>query len=467
MSEETFVCTACPGWGDHEYCALKTIVKDGKILRTERIQYTGPEANEGYICTKGVAAARQPYNPDRIMGPMKRIGERGEGKWEQISWDQALDEIAEKMLEIRDNYGSEAIGFWNLAASVPPTYGVHNLMNARFINTWGGVNPVYQYGIDDGPVYAAYYMYGSMPGLYFLTSPFNFDSSNVIFVIGANPVENQQRVVNHLVTARKNGCKIIDIGLIYDGTAAFADQFVGVKPGSDPALLLGMARIIVENGWHNPEYLLEKSTAAFLVRKDNGQFYRTADGNRAVWDLATGTVGECVDGVITVGADEPALEGCYIIDGVEVWTAFEAMKAEYAKYTDECVQEITGVEPEVLHQLAYDYSHADGKAYLMGALGLRYMNQGESYRAMYVLATLTGQQGYPGAGVTSALMTTEYPAQLNDEPIKNPFLGDPEKSPVRDVKLIDFYEGVKAGKYKGLIKTSGNPLHNAPNRGLW
>lgn len=90
MSEETFVCTACPGWGDHEYCALKTVVKDGKILRTEQLDYTGPESEEGYICQKGVAAARQPYNPDRVQGPMKRVGKRGEGKWERISWDQAL-----------------------------------------------------------------------------------------------------------------------------------------------------------------------------------------------------------------------------------------------------------------------------------------------------------------------------------------------------------------------------------------
>ena len=466
MSEETFVCTACPGWGDHEYCALKTIVKDGKIVRTERLDYTGPECNEGYICQKGVAAARQPYNPDRVQGPMKRVGERGEGKWEQISWDQALDEIAAKMVEIRDKYGSEAVSFWNLAASVPPTFGLHQLLNARFMNLWGGTDPVYQYGIDDGPVYAAYYMYGKDCAAYALSSPFLFDRSKYIIIWGANPVENQQRVVNHLVTARENGAKIVDIGLVFDGTAGFADQFIAVKPGSDPALALGMARVIVENGWHNTEYLLEKTTAAFLVRKDNGQFYRDADGNRATWDLATNAPAVCVDGVVTIGAEKPALEGCYEIDGVEVWTEFEAMKAEYAKYTDEFVQETCGVAPEVLCQLAYEYSHC-GPSYIIGALGLRYLNQGESYRAMYVLAALTGQQGYDGAGVTTGLMMTEYPAQLNDDAIKHPFGGDLSKSKGKSVKLVDWYDGVMAGKYKGLIKTSGNPLHNAPNRDLW
>ena len=98
MSEETFVCTACPGWGDHEYRALKTVVKDGKILRTERLDYAGPESEEGYICQKGVAAARQPYNPDRVQGPMKRVGARGEGKWERMSWDQASTKLRRSSL---------------------------------------------------------------------------------------------------------------------------------------------------------------------------------------------------------------------------------------------------------------------------------------------------------------------------------------------------------------------------------
>ena len=96
MSEESFVYTCCPGWGDHEFCAIKTIVKDGKIVRTEKADYTGAEENEGYICQKGIMSCRQPYNPKRLTHPLKRVGERGEGKWEKISWDQAMDEIAAK-----------------------------------------------------------------------------------------------------------------------------------------------------------------------------------------------------------------------------------------------------------------------------------------------------------------------------------------------------------------------------------
>ena len=88
---ESFVYTACPGWGDHDYCALKTIVKDGKIVRTEKADYTGAEANEGYICQKGIMSCRQPYNPKRLTHPLKRVGERGEGKWEKKAYGKGFE----------------------------------------------------------------------------------------------------------------------------------------------------------------------------------------------------------------------------------------------------------------------------------------------------------------------------------------------------------------------------------------
>ena len=72
---ESFVYTACPGWGDHDYCALKTIVKDGKIVRTEAVEYFGPEAADGHICQKGCLSCRQPYDPKRLKKPgLTRLG---------------------------------------------------------------------------------------------------------------------------------------------------------------------------------------------------------------------------------------------------------------------------------------------------------------------------------------------------------------------------------------------------------
>lgn len=145
MSEESFVYTACPGWGDHDYCALKTIVKDGKIERMERIVYSQPEEPDGHICQKGCLAGRQPYDPKRLRKPLKRVGERGSGKFEEISWDQALDEIGEKLCKIRDEYGPDKVVLWNLGAGVPAQYSFENLMPFRFANTFGVTVPL---GLD-------------------------------------------------------------------------------------------------------------------------------------------------------------------------------------------------------------------------------------------------------------------------------------------------------------------------------
>lgn len=100
MSGEKFVYTRCPAGEYCGSCMLKTIVKDGKIIRTERVVYTGPEADQGFISQKGIAACRYPYLPGRLLHPLKRVGKRGEGKWQQISWDQAMDEIGEKLVKI-------------------------------------------------------------------------------------------------------------------------------------------------------------------------------------------------------------------------------------------------------------------------------------------------------------------------------------------------------------------------------
>ena len=158
---ESFVYSAFPGWGDHDYCAINTIVKDGKIERTERIIYSDPEATEGHICQKGCLAGRMPYDPNRLKYAMKRVGERGEGKWERISWDQALDEIAAKLTEIGEKYGHESVVMWGFNAGAPPSAGFESLMPNRWANLFGPTYPMASVALDNGPFYAEFYAAGS------------------------------------------------------------------------------------------------------------------------------------------------------------------------------------------------------------------------------------------------------------------------------------------------------------------
>ncbi|MGI6217704.1 MAG: molybdopterin-containing oxidoreductase family protein [Coriobacteriales bacterium] len=475
MAEEDFVYTACPGWGDHEFCALKTIVKDGEIVRTEKIDYTGPEANEGYICQKGIMSCRQPYSPDRLLYPLKRAGKRGEGKWERVSWDQALDEIAEKMLSIRDEYGPEALVVWNLPAGVPPSLGLGGLLATRFISLWGATDPIYAVGLDNGPMYAEHYLFDN--DMMMLCDPSAFDHTNMIIVWGANPIENQLRIANHLVEAQANGAYIVDIGLVFDGTAGKADWFIPVKPGTDAALSMAMANYIIQHGYTDVDWMTEYTCATYLIGED-GDYLRDPENNYLVWDLETGTALPCSpQGPMTwYGADppkgeiptkNPALTGEYEVDGVKCKPAFQLLVEHCEKYTLEYAEHITGVPKEDIVKLTEMYAHSK-PAFILGALGLRYMNQGDTYGTFYILGALTGNITETYGGVTSELMTSSWPLMFNDYEICRP-LGD-EGNKMHAMRQCDFIEQCRSGKpfqFKGLFVNAGNPVHNMPNRGFW
>ncbi len=465
MEGESFVYTCCPGWGDHEFCAIKTIVKDGKIVRTEKADYTGAEANEGYICQKGIMSCRQPYNEKRLLYPLKRAGERGEGKWERISWDQALDEIAAKLLELRDQYGPESFAVWDVVASVPPSQGLGALLSSRFIGLWGATDPIQGYGLDNGPFYAAYYDMGDFYR-YMTTDPANFDTTDYLIVWGANPIENQQRLARHIVEAKSRGAKIVDIGLLYDATAGYADQFIPVKPGSDPALALYMANWIIAHDKHKPEFLMEHTVAPYLVRDDTGMFARDDAGNYLVWDEDANAAVPVAPGQKVLPCEHAALEGVYTAQGAPCKTAFTRLREHLAPYTAAYQESITGVPAHIAETLAAEYAAAPS-AYIVGALGLRYQNQGESYRAFYLLGMLTGNLGRPGAGVTSEMLPAGFPLIFNDAAITMPLGREGYKGIWQ--RQCDFYDDIESGKspVKAMLITAGNPVHNCPNRGRW
>lgn len=465
MQKEPFVYTACPGWGDHDYCVIKTIVRDGKILRTEKVAYSEPDFCDGHICQKGLVAGRQPYNPARLTKPLRRAGERGEGKWDEVSWDEALDEIGSKLVDIRDKNGPEAVVIWCLAAGVPPATGLGTLMAQRFGGLWGATDPLIAFGLDNGPLYTNFYNFGS--GMtYMLTDPANFVDSDYIIVWGANPIENQMRITQNLVRARSNGAKIVDIGLVFDGTAGWADEFIGVKPGSDGAVALAMANYIVQNDMHDIPFLVEHSVAAFLVNCADGQLLKDENGYYLVWDDVTGGPYPVAPGKGDIYAKKPVITGSFEVDGVVAKPAFQLLSEHLAAYTPAFAEEISGVPAEDIVRLATEYALAKS-AYLVGALGLRYVNQGETYRAFHLLGTLTGNLGRPGAGVTVELIPTSYPIIFNDEFITRPF--GREGSKHNPVKMPQFFEQVKGDDcpYKAFICPAGNPVHQFANRERW
>ena len=469
MSEESFVYTACPGWGDHDYCALKTIVKDGRIVRTEKVIFSEPERPDGHICQKGCLAARQPYDPNRPTKPLKRTGKRGEGCWEEITWDQALDEIADKLNEISAKYGPESVCMWLLPAGAPPAYGWIQHMPYRLANAYGMTNMMESIGLDNGPFYNEFYTVGTTAS-HVLTDPriLSQGDTQLIYVWGCNPVENQIRTAQNLVRARENGAKIVDIGLIFDGTAGFADEFVGVKPASDGHLGMAMVNYILENDLQDNAYLLQRTTAPYLVRKDTGMMYRDGDGNFAVWNEAAGKPEAVAPKRGDFTAADTALYGEYEVDGVACKTVLTCIRDEAAKWTAEDVAEVVGLTPDEIRKLADDFARAD-RAFIISGYGLRYANTNETYRIQALIGFLTGRQGVPGSGVIEGLQTQSWPLAFNDAAIDWQVEGDITSVKSVPVRMADWFEIASApnSPYKALLIMQGNPVHQQPDRRRW
>jgi len=238
-------CQAC-----HCECGVLVHVKDGIVTKVEG----DPEhpMNRGFICIKGQAQPQLLYHPDRLKYPLKRAGERGGGKWERISWNEALDSIAEKLTMVKEKYGSESIASIHgtgpraaLAASslFPFVLGSPNHISvdlhicfapslvAEFCTVGNSIT------MEQGPDYR---------------------NANCIIVWGGNPLASHPPRGNEIVEAkRKRKAKLIVIDPRQTPLASQADLWLPVRPGTDALLALGMMRLIIEEELYDKEFVDE------------------------------------------------------------------------------------------------------------------------------------------------------------------------------------------------------------------
>jgi len=184
------ICT--PGM----HCGLDVLVKDGKIIKVEGTE--GFPVSNGHLCTKGAGNRQYVLREDRILTPLRRTGERGEGKFEPISWEEALDTISAKFLDIREKYGADKAAFYS-------GYGkYYRFMLRRFANTFGSQN----YGTESSACFTSGWMAwqvasGSAMGM-------NMPNAELLIGWGANGFHSRYPMVrNEIVNKEKNGMKIM------------------------------------------------------------------------------------------------------------------------------------------------------------------------------------------------------------------------------------------------------------------
>jgi len=249
-------------------------VEDGKIVKVERLTY--PDGEKGDICLKGVAGARLPYHPDRLKYPLKRAGKRGEGNWERITWEQALDEIADKLKKIREEFQPESVLMMSAPNSIPFAE-TQMMLGNRLRTLLGATNWTQGCATDSNPFFSSYFTYGTnfAHGL----DPRTLIKGKTEYIIawGCNPAEMSNRAWRYIREAKKNGAKLVDIGLISDPTAKAADWWIPVSAGSDGALALSMIGHIINENLYDEKFVAKHTNGPFLVRRDNGKLLRESD----------------------------------------------------------------------------------------------------------------------------------------------------------------------------------------------
>lgn len=235
---------ACPR-NCYDTCSILTTVEDGVIKRVE-----GNPANtytNGVICVKGNSYPRTVYSPDRIKYPMRQIG-RGSGNWERISWDEAYTEIANKILEIKKEYGSTLPICLNKYSGNFDImhYGIEGMMSSIGYTTRATGTPCWPAGID-----AQTFDFGTILN----NDPEGFVDSKYIILWGVNPAWTAVHSMRFIEQAKENGCKVIAIDPILTNTAAKADVHIQINPSTDGALALGMARYILDKELYDGDWL--------------------------------------------------------------------------------------------------------------------------------------------------------------------------------------------------------------------
>lgn len=338
------IVTGCP-YDCGGSCPLLAYVEDGKLTRLSPVEEPDSLSNPQLRpCARGLSQVERVYHPERLPYPMKRAGERGEGKFQRISWDEALDTVAGEMRRIKDQYGPQAIlnmrGTGNLDGILHRT----GAMADRFFNYFGGCTVCRGIISFEGALFAARTTFGMVPPA---PGPQSLLQSKLVIMWGLNPAETifGTNTNWYLALAKERGTRFVFVDPRFsDSAAALADQWIPLLPGTDTAMLIAMATVLIEERLY-----------------DEGYLNKYTHGFQALGDYCLG-----------------------VKDGLRKTPAW--------------AERICGVRAETIAGLAREYA-ASRPADLRGGWAPGRTAFGEQFhRACIALAAMTGNIGIPGGG---------------------------------------------------------------------
>ncbi|MFN8455744.1 MAG: molybdopterin-dependent oxidoreductase [Anaerolineae bacterium] len=347
--EDVWLPTACDMC--YNSCTLNVRRVNGVVVKVTGIPDAPP--NHGKVCAKGGASPNNLYNPYRILKPLRRRnpekGNRVDPQWEEISWDEALDIITERLRQVRADDPRKV-----LAA----TFDTHSFVPLRaWMAAYGTPN------FTAGP--AGYFCgNGVHPVAYTVTGSLDlhpdFRRSHYLLMFGSNygfvANSNAMSLTQELSEARQKGeVHLTVVDPVCTVAASHADEWVPIRPGTDPALALGMINLLLnEYDLYDKEFLKRYTNGPYLISSDGYYVRDEASGQPLVWDAQEGKAKPFDDPSI----GEFALEGRYPVNGEKTPTAFQLFREHVRQYTPQKVEEITTVPAATVRRLAREFGEA-------------------------------------------------------------------------------------------------------------
>jgi anaerobic selenocysteine-containing dehydrogenase len=394
-------------------CGVVAMVEDGRFTKVT----PDSEHPNGGICIKGYAAPEIVYSPDRLRHPLKRTRPKGDPDpgWAEISWDEALETVASRLLGIREQYGAEAVVFGratpagSAASDFEPwvlrlanAFGSPNVLTTTHICTWNAI-------------------WGSKHTFGMPTPPPDFENTNCILLWGANPRATFTTFAQRISRARQRGAKLIVVDPRQHRLAQQADCWLRVRPGSDGALALAMIHVLIDEKLYDENFVRDWTNGAFLVREDTGRLLTERDLGPAsepdgflVWDTIRG--GPAVyraDMGYTDSGVRPALLGtfaCRLGNGTSVSCrpAFALLAERAAQLAPERSEAITWVPADAVRRAARLFATERPSCHFSWAGLEMHTNAMQTNRAVCSFYALTGQFDQRGSNV----LTPALPARL-------------------------------------------------------
>lgn len=329
-------------------CGIKVHLKDGQIRYIQGNR--DHPVNRGVLCAKGSAGIMTQHSPAKLTKPLKRVGPRGSGEFEEIEWDEAMEIATGWLGRIRETDPKKLAFFTGRDQS--------QSLTGWWASQFGTPNHAAHGGFCSVNMAAA--------GLYSIGGSFwefgepDWDRAKYFVMFGVAEDHDSNPIKTGLGKLKTRGAKFVSVNPVRTGYSAIADEWLGIKPGTDGLFVMSLIHELLRTGNVDEQYLATYTNASWLVVQnpggaDDGLFARDDEGNPLIWDGEKKAAVSAMD--ITA---HPVLAGNITLeDGRSTIPAFQLMAARYldAKYAPEAVADQTGIPAKTIRRIAAEIAH--------------------------------------------------------------------------------------------------------------